>query len=188
MEETVGSIPGLGRSLGEWNGGPLQYSCLQSFMDRGAWGATVHGVTKSWTQWATNTFTLINNLDDKLEDTFQISSSWIPRSSRAGWEPLAHCLSCPMRDLTYLCVDTQIAHPISVYMSKKATFIYLVMVKLFHTHRWALWRSGPGKGLMQVLKAGWRPPDRGSSGVSRAWTELWQECWVGSPIGSGTRL
>ena len=50
MEETVGSVPGLGRSLGEWNGGPLQYSCLQSFMDRGAWGATVHGVTKSWTQ------------------------------------------------------------------------------------------------------------------------------------------
>ena len=59
MEETVGSIPGLGRSPGEWNGGPLQYSCLQSFMDRGASGATVHGVTKSWTQWATNTFTLI---------------------------------------------------------------------------------------------------------------------------------
>ena len=45
-----GSIPGLGRSLGEGNGYPLQYSCLENFMDRGAWCATAHGVTKSWTQ------------------------------------------------------------------------------------------------------------------------------------------
>ena len=41
------SIPGLGRSPGEGNGNPLQYSCLESSMDRGAWQATVHGVTKS---------------------------------------------------------------------------------------------------------------------------------------------
>ena len=44
-----GSIPGLGRSPGEGNGNPLQYSCLENPMDRGAWWATVHGVTKSWT-------------------------------------------------------------------------------------------------------------------------------------------
>ena len=44
-----GLIPGLGRSLGEGNGNPLQYSCLGNPMDRGAWWATVHGVTKSWT-------------------------------------------------------------------------------------------------------------------------------------------
>ena len=42
-------IPGLGRSLGEGNGYPLQYSCLENLMDRGTWRATVHGVTKSWT-------------------------------------------------------------------------------------------------------------------------------------------
>ena len=41
-----GSIPGLGRSPGEGNGNPLQYSCLGNPMDRGAWWATVHGVTK----------------------------------------------------------------------------------------------------------------------------------------------
>ena len=41
-------IPGLGRSLGGGNGNPLQYSCLGKPMDRGAWWATVHGVTKSW--------------------------------------------------------------------------------------------------------------------------------------------
>ena len=42
----VGSIPGLGRSPGEGNRDPLQCSCLENSMDRGAWRATVHGVTK----------------------------------------------------------------------------------------------------------------------------------------------
>ena len=45
-----GSIPYLGRSLGEGNGYPLQYSCLENPIDRRAWQATVHGVTKSWTR------------------------------------------------------------------------------------------------------------------------------------------
>ena len=45
-----GSIPGLGRSPGEGNGKPLQYSCLGNPMDRGAWRATGHGVTKSRTR------------------------------------------------------------------------------------------------------------------------------------------
>ena len=44
----LGSIPGSGRSPGEGNGNPLQYSCLENPMDRGAWQATVHGVIKSW--------------------------------------------------------------------------------------------------------------------------------------------
>ena len=43
------STPGLGRSLGEENAYPLQYSCLENPMDRGAWQATVHGVAKSRT-------------------------------------------------------------------------------------------------------------------------------------------
>ena len=42
----LGLIPGSGRSLGEGNGNPLQYSCLGNFMDIGAWRATVHGVAK----------------------------------------------------------------------------------------------------------------------------------------------
>ena len=44
-----GSIPGLGRSPGEGNGNPLQYSCLENSMDEGAWRATVHEVAKSRT-------------------------------------------------------------------------------------------------------------------------------------------
>ena len=43
-------IPGSERSLGEGSSNPLQYSCLENFMDRGASQTTVHGVTKSWTQ------------------------------------------------------------------------------------------------------------------------------------------
>ena len=42
----VGLIPGLGRSTREGNGNPLQYSCLENLLDRGAWQATVHGVTE----------------------------------------------------------------------------------------------------------------------------------------------
>ena len=44
-----GSIPESGRSPGEGHGNPLQYSCLENSMDRGAWRATVHSVAKSWT-------------------------------------------------------------------------------------------------------------------------------------------
>ena len=50
----VGSIPGLGRSPGIGNGNPLQYSCLQNLMERGAWRATVHGVAKSQLQLSTD--------------------------------------------------------------------------------------------------------------------------------------
>ena len=46
----VGSVSGSGRSPGEGNGNPLQYSCMENPMDRGTWQATVHGVAKSRTK------------------------------------------------------------------------------------------------------------------------------------------
>ena len=52
----LGSIPGLGRSPGEGNGHPLQYSCLENCTDGGAWWATVHGVAKSQTRLRDFTF------------------------------------------------------------------------------------------------------------------------------------
>ena len=52
----LGSIPGLGRSPGEENGNPLQYSCLENPMDRGALWATVHRVVKSRTRLSDFTF------------------------------------------------------------------------------------------------------------------------------------
>ena len=51
-----GSIPGSGRSPGEGNGNPLQYSCLEYPMDGGAWWATAHGVAKSRTRLSDFTF------------------------------------------------------------------------------------------------------------------------------------
>ena len=46
----LGSVPGLGISSGGGHGSPLQYSCLESPLDRGTWRATVHRVAKSWTR------------------------------------------------------------------------------------------------------------------------------------------
>ena len=59
-----GSIPGSGRSPGEGNGYPLQYSCLENSMDRGAWRATVHGLQRVGHDWATDTF----NTHTKLQN------------------------------------------------------------------------------------------------------------------------
>ena len=58
LEGESGSIPGSGRSSGERNGNTLQYSCLETSMDRGAQQATVNGVAKSRARLSTNTNTL----------------------------------------------------------------------------------------------------------------------------------
>ena len=62
----LGSIPGSGRSPGEGNGNPLQYSCLENPMDGGAWWATVHGVTKRCTRLSDFTFTFHVTLEQVL--------------------------------------------------------------------------------------------------------------------------
>ena len=73
----VGSIPGLGRSPREGNGNPLQYSCLENSMGRGAWRGIVHGVTKSQTwlsDWAPTMPTVENIKEmDKFLDTYNLS-------------------------------------------------------------------------------------------------------------------
>ena len=53
-EGDPGLIPGLGRPSGEGNGNPLQYSCLENSMDRGAWWATVHWIAKNQTRLSTH--------------------------------------------------------------------------------------------------------------------------------------
>ena len=68
----LGLMPGLGRSPGEGKGNPLQYSCLENPMHRGAWWATVHGVAKNLTQLSTHThthtYTHTNTLVEQRED------------------------------------------------------------------------------------------------------------------------
>ena len=64
-----GSIPGSGRSPGEGNGNPLQYSCLENSMERGAWWATVYGVAKSQTR--------LSDLHYKVIEVMDIFSTFV---------------------------------------------------------------------------------------------------------------
>ena len=71
-----GSSPGLGRSPGEGNGTPLQYSCLENPMDRGAWGDAVHGVAKSQTRLSDSTFTFHFHALEKEMATHSSVLAW----------------------------------------------------------------------------------------------------------------
>ena len=71
-----GSIPGSGRSPGEGNGNPFQYYCLENPIDRGAWKATVHGVTKSRTRLSDFTFTFHLHVLEKEMATHSIVLTW----------------------------------------------------------------------------------------------------------------
>ena len=62
----LGWIPGWGRSPGKRNGNPLQYSCLETSMDRGVWWATVQGLQRVRHDWATNTHTTTQRDEGKL--------------------------------------------------------------------------------------------------------------------------
>ena len=70
--EDEGSVLGSGRSPGVVNGNPLQYSCLEKSMDRGAWWATVHGVLKSWNDWMTEHTYRVCLANDILEIDYML--------------------------------------------------------------------------------------------------------------------
>ena len=72
----VGSIPGRGRSPGEGNGNPLQYSCLENPMGGGAWYAVVHGVTKSRTRLSDFTLTFHFHALEKEMATHSSVLAW----------------------------------------------------------------------------------------------------------------
>ena len=82
----LGLIPGSERSPGEGNGNPLQYSCLENPMDRGAWWATVHGVAKSQTRLSNFTFSFQNH--QKLRQKWskcQLYLQWRVVSGLVWW-------------------------------------------------------------------------------------------------------
>ena len=84
----VGSIPGSRISPGGWNGNPLQYSCLENPMDRGAWYAVVHGVTKSQTRLSDFTFTFHFHALEKEMATHSSVLAWrIPGMGEPGGLP-----------------------------------------------------------------------------------------------------
>ena len=80
----MGSIPGLGRSPGEGNGNPLQYSCLGNPMDRGAWWATVRGgVTKE-----SNTTDYLNNNNKAFPTDYLLQEdNWSSLYRALTWQP-----------------------------------------------------------------------------------------------------
>ena len=66
----LGSAPGLGRSPGKGDNSPLQYSCLENSMDRGAWQPIAHGVAKSWTQLNDSHFHMSNPISQFIRPPF----------------------------------------------------------------------------------------------------------------------
>ena len=87
-EGDPGSIPGSGRSPGEGNGTPLQYSCLENPMDGGAWWAAVHGVAGSRTRLSDFTFTFLFHALEKEMATHSSVLAWrIPGMGEPGGLP-----------------------------------------------------------------------------------------------------
>ena len=96
-ERDLGLIPGSGRSPGKGNGNPLQYSCLENPMNRGAWWTTVHGVAKSrtrlsnWVHMHTHTHTRARPWGAQRKSQVRISHRMKSRSNpyteiTAGWD------------------------------------------------------------------------------------------------------
>ena len=84
----TGSVSGSGRSPGEGNGTPLQYSCLENPMGRGAWWAAVHGVAESWTRISDFTFTFHFHALEKEMATHSSILAWrIPGTGEPGGLP-----------------------------------------------------------------------------------------------------
>ena len=109
-ERDVGSIPGPGRSPGGGHGDPLQHSCLENPMDRGAWQSTVHRVAKSqtWEKWLSThartkwTQTPPNTISWFSEEWFSLFSFWGPLVPGKG---LSRTSSSHLHSLTSLQID-----------------------------------------------------------------------------------
>ena len=111
----LGSIPRLGRSPGEGNGNPIQYSGLENPMDGGAWWAIVHGVTKSRTCLSNFNHGLSLTTELRIWQSFYTLSNWYLPCAVPGMQMSR---SCPCFETLYL--------PISV-------FIHLFLHSLIHS-------------------------------------------------------
>ena len=109
IAEDAGLIPGLGRSLGGGNGNPLQYSCLENSMDKGAWRVIVHRVTESQTwlsSWAhTNAHPLGQQMGRKWPPDKEKEEEFLDSTASSGPQDCASVATCMtsshLRDVTW---------------------------------------------------------------------------------------
>ena len=101
----LGLIPGLGRSPAEGNSNPLQYSCQENSMERGAWQVIVHEVTKSWTwlrkETMTNLDSILKSRDITLPTKICIVNLWFFSSSPVQMKELDHKESWVPKNLCF---------------------------------------------------------------------------------------
>ena len=91
----LGFIPGLGRSPGEGSGNPLQYSCLGNPIDRGAWWATVHGVTNSRTQLSTHAPS--DTYDSSCKSVSEKQATWLKNGQTIRTDFFSKTYKWPLR-------------------------------------------------------------------------------------------
>ena len=111
MQETIrdtGSVPGLGRSGGGGHGNPLQNSCLENPMDRGAWWAMVDRVAKSWARlkWLSLracTYFILHLFPENFEEALHLYKLQFVKFWKARFTFFAQCLGSPQAGLESLC-------------------------------------------------------------------------------------
>ena len=130
-----GLVPGLGRTPGEGNGNPLQYSCLENPMDRAACQATVSGVTKSWTRLTSLTSLSLDNCcqvhpfqrqEVVLDSSSCASRRWLPTQSLSWFVSLSSSMPFSLKYLLWLFLKITVSN---AHHGSQATFSYSPLLK-----------------------------------------------------------
>ena len=146
-----GSIPGWGRSLGEGNGNSLQYSCLENFIDRGAWRATVYRVAKSWTQLSVWVYIYISLL------LHFHNCKWVTKAGLSDWARNPWVITVGMSEVSIVSEVTSLAlscvpdSDLHIFFPKAISYFKTILPESVLT----LSSSNPGSSLF-LLNFAWK--------------------------------